>query len=58
MSKKPWQSKTLWVNVIAFLSFLLGHFMGMPISPAKQGMILAALNFGLRFITKTSIVGE
>jgi hypothetical protein len=61
--KKPWQSKTVWVNVVMGVSLALA-----PLVPGGQaihewvgghldliGMVWAGLNVALRFITKERI---
>ena len=56
MDPKKWYlSKTLWVNVLAvFVLVLQGQF-GWIISPETQVVLLGAVNFLLRLITKTNV---
>lgn len=57
-TKSWWQSKTLWVNAIAFAALLLQSFgTGFIIAPEEQAGILVVLNILLRFITRQSLGG-
>lgn len=57
-SKRWWESKTLWVNAIAFAALLLQSFgTGFVIAPEEQAGILVVLNILLRLVTKTGIGG-
>lgn len=49
-------SKTLWINVIAFLSFAIEKRYGFLIDPELQLQILSLINIGLRFITHEKLV--
>lgn len=50
---KPWyQSKTVWVNAIAAVAFVIQAFAGFPVSPAVEGLVLGVVNIALRAITK------
>ncbi len=58
--KHPLQSKTLWANAVALVasvSLALGVDLGLD--PATQAqavaVIMAAVNIGLRFVTKDAI---
>jgi hypothetical protein len=55
MTKKWWQSKTLWINVLVALAALLSpirdFFVQMGWSPEVVVTILAAVNGILRLIT-------
>ena len=57
-AKKPWQSKTLWVNlIVAVLAFIpmLGSF-GQEMSHEQIGLVAVGLiNIFLRLITKGKI---
>lgn len=57
MSPKPfYQSKTLWLNAIAIVAIILQNITGKEVLNAEaQGIILAAINLGLRLITNTPI---
>jgi hypothetical protein len=59
-SKKPWQSKTLWVNVILALSaFIPGVHEALVAHPEYFTYGLIVINMALRLITKGSIqIGE
>ena len=55
-SKKLWESKTFWVNLIAGVGLLIQAVTGKEIvSLALQGQILAVVNVALRFITKQPV---
>ena len=49
--KKVIQSKTLWVNLIAFGWFIFQQRYGFPISMEVQAEILALVNMVLRILT-------
>lgn len=51
---KHWyQSKTLWINLIAVVAFGMQTFTGKDIiTPEMQAMALAVINMVLRAITK------
>jgi hypothetical protein len=55
--KKNWfESKTIWVNFLAFVAIVLQAIYGKEmLNPAAQGMILTVINMVLRFITKHQI---
>ena len=55
--KKPfWQSKTLWVNIIAIVVIVVDELAGLNIlSTELQVSILAAANIILRLLTNTSL---
>lgn len=55
-TKKFFKSKTLWVNVIAFICFLIQTKAGFMISEELQMQLLTLINIILRFVTKESIV--
>jgi len=53
---KTWYlSKTLWVNIIAVIAFLVQSCFGFVIEPEAQAAILAVVNLVLRIFTGTSI---
>ena len=55
-SKKWYQSKTLWANVVAGVAGLIQSMTGTAwIDPEAQIGILALVNVVLRIITKTSL---
>jgi hypothetical protein len=57
--KKWYESKTIWVNFIAFIGILLqGIFHKEVLSGEAQAMILALVNFLLRLITKHGLFEE
>ena len=57
--RKPWYaSKTIWANGVAAVAAVAAAF-GLDIYPEQQaalvGGIMAAVNIGLRLITKTGV---
>ncbi len=56
MTKKFWQSKTFYVNILAVIAiFLQGQF-GFVLDAGTQVSILAAINVVLRLVTHKEIV--
>ena len=55
-TKKFWQSKTFYVNLLAIAGLVAQDQFGFALSAETQVSILAAINVGLRFITKEEIV--
>jgi len=53
--KKWYTSKTIWINVLAIASEIALTEFGVTISPELGVIILGAINFVLRLITKTAI---
>ena len=54
MAKKPWQSKTIWVNAIAIaLVMIAGGMLGLD--PRLEVSFLGLINIGLRFVTNQPI---
>jgi len=51
-TKKPWQSKTLWVNL---LLAALAFFPQVSVSPEIVGVVFTVANFILRLVTKKPI---
>ena len=57
METKAWyQSKTLWLNILAAGAGIVQTYTGFVVSPEVQGAILIILNVILRFVTKSEIV--
>ena len=56
MEKKPWKSKTLWLNILGVAGILVQTYTGFVISPELQVMILGVINVILRLITKEEII--
>ena len=54
--KKPWASKTMWLNVLAGVALLVQNFTGFVIDPQAQGAILIIANLILRAVTKGAVV--
>lgn len=51
-SKKFWQSKTFWVNVLSALGIIVQSQTGFIIDPSIQALGLTVVNGILRAITK------
>ena len=59
-TKSKWASKTLWANIVAIIATLGGVFgLDLGLTPEVQAQLVAAImavvNIGLRFVTKTAI---
>ena len=58
MGKPFWQSKTIWVNMVAVAAALAGTF-GIQLDAVFQGQIVAlvmgVVNIVLRFVTKEAV---
>jgi len=53
---KPfYQSRTLWVNLLAAVALFTQQQYGYVIDPATQGLILTVLNMVLRFNTDSPV---
>jgi len=53
---KAWyKSRTLWINVIAFIALIAQAYNGFIISPEEQLAILAIINLFVRLITKEEL---
>lgn len=56
MESKIWyESKTLWVNILSVIGFIVQAKFGWIISPEYQTFMLGIINFILRIITKTEV---
>lgn len=53
--KRILKSKTIWVNLIAFIAFALERQFGFPISEELQMEALTLINIALRFVTHEKI---
>ncbi len=54
--KKPWESKTLWVNAVAFLAIILQAVTGQEVLGAEaQGSLIVLANVILRLVTKGGV---
>jgi len=53
--KKIWISKTIWVNIIAFVLIIVQTQTGWIMTPEIQGVLLTLVNLVLRAITKEEI---
>lgn len=54
-TKKFWQSKTFWSNIVLAGAVIVQTQTGFIISPDIQALIITAINIGLRKITKDSV---
>lgn len=54
-SKKFWQSKTFWVNVLSAIGIVIQTQTGFVVDPATQAIGLTVINTVLRTVTKESI---
>ena len=54
-TKKFWQSKTFWVNVLATVGIVVQSQTGFVVDPSIQAIGLAVVNTGLRLITKEGL---
>ena len=54
-TKKFYQSKTFWVNVIAAIAIGVQTQTGFVIDPSVQAIVLSVVNTGLRLITKEGL---
>jgi len=55
MGKKWYQSKTLWVNLVAAVCLFVENQYGYAISPELQAYALIAVNVVLRLVTKDGL---
>lgn len=55
MSKKWYESKTMWANIISVIGVFTAQFAGFEISPEMSVSILSIINVILRIVTKTSV---
>lgn len=51
-TKSWWQSKTIWVNIVALLSVLLSTEWGFELTAEETTSILVIINLILRAVTK------
>ena len=54
-AKKPWASKTLWVNTLALIALFVQNSTGFVVAPEIQGAVLILANMVLRIVTKGSV---
>lgn len=54
-AKKFWQSKTVWVNLIAAAAAAIQYKTGFIVDAEQQFMVLTLVNLVLRSITDTKI---
>ena len=54
--KRILKSKTIWVNLLAFIAFWVQKEYGFMISEDLQMQALTLINIALRFVTKEQIV--
>lgn len=58
MSKKPYLSKTLWVNLIALVALLAQSLWGFVVDAETQVALLALVNVVLRIVTKEPLTWD
>lgn len=51
-AKRWWQSKTVWVNIVALASVLLSTEFGFDLTAEETTSILVVINLILRAVTK------
>jgi len=51
-TKKFYESKTFWVNIIAMVALVIQEKYGFVIAPEEQVAVIAIINLVLRAITK------
>ena len=54
-SKKFWQSKTFWVNLISIVALIVQSKTGYVVNPSAQAIALGAVNVALRTVTKSAV---
>lgn len=54
-AKPFWQSKTLWMNVIAGVALIVQSQTGYLVTPDTQAFLLVCLNGVLRVVSKDGI---
>ena len=54
MAKKPWESRTMWANVIMVIASFFPIVQDF-LTPDKMIMVMGAVNAGLRMITKDRV---
>ena len=55
MGKKFYLSKTFWVNLLAIIALIVQSYTSFVFDVETQASILAAINVGLRLVTKEPI---
>ena len=53
--KKWYESKTVWINIVAFIALSVQSLNGFIISPEEQAALLTIVNLILRVVTNTGI---
>jgi hypothetical protein len=53
--KKWWESKIMWVNIIAVVAGIVQTQTGFIVDVEAQGAVLAVLNIILRAVTKEAV---
>ncbi|MEM2159452.1 MAG: hypothetical protein QXN55_00675 [Candidatus Nitrosotenuis sp.] len=53
--KTIFESRTVWVNILAFVVFFAQSKFGFVIDETTQAQILTLINIGLRYITKDPV---
>lgn len=54
-AKKFWESRTMWINVIAVVALSVQTQTGFVVGPELQALVLSAVNLFLRSITDRPI---
>lgn len=54
-TKKFWQSKTFWVNILSALAIVVQTKTGFIVDPTTQALALTFVNGVLRAVTKSPI---
>lgn len=54
-AKKFWESRTMWVNVIAAVALAVQTQTGFIVGPELQALVLSGVNLFLRSITNRAI---
>ena len=55
LTKKFWQSKTFWVNILATVGIVVQSQTGFIVDPSVQAVALSVVNTGLRLVTKQGL---
>ena len=55
MTKRWWQSKTIFVNVVALIGVVLAQTTGVVLSAEETAGVLAVVNLILRVVTKSEL---
>lgn len=53
--KKPWKSKTIWVNVFAIMSVICAKYLDIHFTNEDVGVFLSMVNIVLRLVSRSPI---